>query len=208
MVGQQEFYSGHKRKHGYKYQSIVTPDGLVSSLMGPFIGRCGDWKMVELSGLESKLREVNAGRPPAQALYLYGDPAYCTVYGIMGPYKNYPTRPRNPAEDQFNKIMAKLRIEVEHGFAVHQNLWTWNAFHLGLKISQGAAITYAVSVLLANIWTCLRGNQTSLRFACSPPALEDYLQVLAEEEEESSSESDWRYESDGETESTRPVLGD
>ena len=58
-----------------------------------------------------------------------------------------------------------------------------------------------VSVLLSNIWTCLRGNQTSLRFACSPPVLEDYLQLPEdegdegeeeeeEEEEESSSESD------------------
>lgn len=53
-----------------------------------------------------------------------------------------------------------------------------------------------VSVLLWNIWTCLRGNQTSLRFACSPPVLEDYLQLPEDEEEEeeeeeaSSSESD------------------
>lgn len=153
MLDQQEFYSVHKRKHGYKYQSIVTPDGLVSRLMGPFIGRRGDWKMVELSGLEERLREVNLGRRAAQALYLYGDPAYSTVYGIMGPYKNYPTRPRTPAQEQFNKILARLRIEVEHGFAIHQNLWTWNAFHIGLKISQGAAVCYAVSVLLGNIWT-------------------------------------------------------
>lgn len=55
-LDQQEFYSGHKRKHGYKFQSVVTPDGLVSSLMGPFIGLRGDWKMVELSGVEAKLR--------------------------------------------------------------------------------------------------------------------------------------------------------
>lgn len=42
VIDQEQFYSGHKRKHGYKYHSIVTPDGLVSSLMGPFIGRRGD----------------------------------------------------------------------------------------------------------------------------------------------------------------------
>lgn len=71
--------------------------------------------------------------------------------------------------------MAKLRIEVEHGFALHQNLWTWNGFHLGLKLQQGAALCYAVAALLANAWTCLRGNQTSLRFGCMPPAVEDYL---------------------------------
>ena len=75
--------------------------------------------------------------------------------------------------------MSRLRIEVEQGFALHQNLWTWNGFHLGLKLRQGAAVCYAVSVLLANIWTCIRGNQTSLRFACMPPAVEKYLALAA-----------------------------
>lgn len=192
MLDQQEFYSGHKQKHSYKYQAVVTPDGLVSSLMGPFIGRRGDWKMVEESGLAEKLRTVNGGRRAAHALYLYGDPAYCTVYGIMGPYKNFPSRLCTPAQDKFNKIMSRLRIEVEHGFAIHQNLWTWNGFHLGLKLGQRAAVCYAVAVLLANIWTCIRGNQTSVRFACAPPALEDYLELLA----------DIHLESDGELNSS------
>lgn len=71
-----------------------------------------------------KLREVNGGRQPAHALYLYGDPAYCTVYGIMESYKNYPGRPQTPVQEKFNKAMSRLRIEVEHGFAIHQNLWT------------------------------------------------------------------------------------
>ncbi len=38
-------------------------------------------------------------------------------------------------------------------------------------------MNYAVSVLLANIWTCLRGNQTSVRFRCAPPEVEDYLRL-------------------------------
>ena len=155
MVDQEEFYLGHKREYGFKYQSIVTPDGLVSSLMRPFIGRRGDWKMVEYSDLEDKLREVNGGRRSAHTLYLYGDLVYSTVYGIMGPYKNYPGKPHTATQNQFNKIMSRLRIEVEHGFAIHQNLWAWNGFHLGLKLRQGAAVCYAVSVLFANIWTCI-----------------------------------------------------
>lgn len=210
MLNQQKSYSGHKPKDSYKYQAIVTPDGLVSSLMGPFIGLYGNWKMVESSGLEKKLREVNGGRRPALALYLYSlDPAFCSVYGIMGPYKNYPGRLRTAAQNQFNEIMSKLKIEIENGFAIHQNIWTWNAYHLGLKVSQGGAICYAVSVLFSNIWTCLRrGNQTSLRFACSPPVLEDYLMLPEdggeeeEEEEESSSESDRPRESSVESGAT------
>lgn len=59
IIDQQEFYLGYKWKHEYKYQSVVTSDNLVSSLMGPFIGHRGDWKMVELPGLEAKLRGVN-----------------------------------------------------------------------------------------------------------------------------------------------------
>lgn len=52
-----------------------------------------------------------------------------------------------------------------------------------------------MSVLLANIWTCLQGNQTSFWFACSPLALEDYLQLSENgNEEESSSESEWYHE--------------
>lgn len=33
--------------------------------------------------------------------------------------------------------------------------------------------------LLANIWTCIWGNQTSLQFVCIPPAVEEYLALPA-----------------------------
>lgn len=79
--------------------------------------------MVELLDLEAKLRAVNQGRCSVIALYLYGDPAYAIVYGIMKPYKNYPGRPRTAAHNRFNKIMSKLRIEIKYDFAIHQNLW-------------------------------------------------------------------------------------
>lgn len=121
------------------------------------------------------------------ALYLYGDPAYSTIYGIMGLYQNYPNRLRTPAHDQFNKAMSRLRIEVEHGFAIHQNLWTWNGFYLGLKLRQGVAVGYAVWVLLTNVWTCLRGNQTSMRFQYMPSAVEEYFAWPEEEIDSSSS---------------------
>ena len=70
---------------------------------------------------------------------------------IMGPYKNYSRKSCTTTQNQFNKIISRLRIEVEHDFAIYQNLWAWNEFHLGLKLRQGAAVCYAVSVLFANI---------------------------------------------------------
>ncbi len=180
MLDQQKFYSGHKRKHSYKYQSVVTPDALVLSLTRLLIGRKSDWKMMKQSDLAEKLLAVNWGRRAAYALYLYGDPTYSTIYGFMGPYKNFLSRSRTSAQDLFNKIMSRLQIEIEHGFAIHQNLWTWNEFHLGLKLSQGAVVCNVVTVFLANIWTCMRGNQTNVRFTFAPPALKDYLELLAD----------------------------
>ena len=41
-VNQEEYYSGHKRHHCIKFQSTVTPDGLIISLLGPFSGRRHD----------------------------------------------------------------------------------------------------------------------------------------------------------------------
>lgn len=113
-----------------------------------------------------------------ERLWLYGDPAYQGSYGIMGSYRAFANRPVTHIQKKFNRRMSKLRIAVEHGFALHQNLWTFNGFRLGLKIEQSpVAAYYVVAVLLSNIYTCLRGNQTSKQFAMDPPSLEEYLKL-------------------------------
>lgn len=42
FVDLQLCYSGNKKMHTFNFQTIVTPDGILSSLMGPFIGKSGD----------------------------------------------------------------------------------------------------------------------------------------------------------------------
>lgn len=39
---QRAAYSGHKKQHGQNWQAIVTPDGLVSSLVDPYLGPAND----------------------------------------------------------------------------------------------------------------------------------------------------------------------
>lgn len=111
--------------------------------------------MVELLKLHKKLKMINVKRQPAHALYLYGNLAYYTIHAIMRLSKNYSNCLCTLTQDKFNKVMMRLRIEIEHGFAIHQNFWTWNDFHLQLKVQQSAVVGYAVLVLLANIWTYL-----------------------------------------------------
>ena len=68
-------------------------DSLVSRFIGLFISHQGDWKMVKIFDLIEKLKIVSKSRVSAYAFYLYKDPAYCTVYDIIEPYKNYLRRP-------------------------------------------------------------------------------------------------------------------
>ena len=55
---QRRFYSGYKKRHGIKWQGIVSPDGLIFSLAGPWPGEINDNRMVLESGLEARLRAV------------------------------------------------------------------------------------------------------------------------------------------------------
>lgn len=114
---QQQYYSGHKGYHGIKYQSIVTPDGLISSLYGPELSPKGDWKLWQESGLEQILRQIftgqgNAAESQNEVLYLYGDPAYAPSYGIRGPYRAGRTG-LLPEQEAFNVVMSKYRIVVQ-----------------------------------------------------------------------------------------------
>jgi hypothetical protein len=58
LEDQRRVYSGYKKRHGIKFQGIVTPDGLMTSCDGPYLGEANDNRMVRESGLETRLREV------------------------------------------------------------------------------------------------------------------------------------------------------
>jgi hypothetical protein len=82
---QRSAYSGHKKDTGQKWQAVVTPDGLVASLVGPFMGPVNDWAIWRRSQLGEKIREVMDGH---STLYLYGDPSYKHSYGVIAPFKH------------------------------------------------------------------------------------------------------------------------
>ena len=76
---QRRVYSGHKKLHGNIYQAVVTPDGLVSSLVGPFMGPTADWTMWRRSGCEEAIRQVMQGH---DLLWIYGDRVYQASYRV------------------------------------------------------------------------------------------------------------------------------
>jgi hypothetical protein len=175
---QKKYYSGHKKEHGSKWQAIVTPDGLISSLFGPFLGAVNDATMVALTGLYRKLQGIIG---PKRILYLYGDSAYRTSFGILAPYQHsFGHRWVPHAQREANRNMSSYRIAVEHLFGLQENLWLAGAFSKHLAVNkQPVASYYMAGVLLTNLYTCLRGNNVSRKYAnvqtCEPPSVEGYL---------------------------------
>jgi hypothetical protein len=177
---QRRYYSGYKKCHAYKFQAIMTPDGILSSLAGPWPGREGDWGMFVSSGLEPKLRQINQGLTVGDRSYLYGDPAYALSYGVISSYKALPGQPLSPVLKAMNAHMSDMRVCIEHGFGKTMNLWGFNGHKTNLKsgISPVAGY-YLVAILLSNIHSCIFRNQTCRRFHCDPPSLQDYLSLHA-----------------------------
>jgi hypothetical protein len=83
---QRQVYNGHKRVHAIKFQSVMTPDGIISHLTGPWIGRRHDSRMLRESGLMSDLEQFAKGID-GQIMHLYGDPAYPLTQYIISPFK-------------------------------------------------------------------------------------------------------------------------
>lgn len=169
---QNVLFSGHKRIHCLKFQSIMTANGIICNMFGPVEGRRHDSFMLRESGilpiLERSMNDAN-GHPFA----VYGDPAYPLRPHLMCPYKGANL---TPAQEDFNAEMSKLRQCVEWGFGDIVTNFAFVDFRKNLKIFlQPIGKIYLAATLMTNCRACLYGNQTSVYFGVNPPSLEQYL---------------------------------
>ena len=102
---QRACYSGHKRHHGIKFQSIVVPDGTVVQMFGPVEGRRHDVFLLNLSRLDEHMQLL----PPDA--FVYGDQAYPVRPWLLSPFRG----PNTPIyQRRWNRNMRTVRISVEH----------------------------------------------------------------------------------------------
>ncbi|EIN09671.1 hypothetical protein PUNSTDRAFT_67051, partial [Punctularia strigosozonata HHB-11173 SS5] len=184
---QRQAYNGHKKYHALKYQALALPDGLIGHLHGPLEGRRGDGFLLSDSGLldwcseHAKCPSITSGsgngmdNSSKDTYYrLYGDPAYGLSDVLISPFSG--PGERTPEEREFNERMSSLRMEVEHTFGNVLNKWGFLRSKSKMKVySSPVGRYYRVGVLLTNAMNCLRPNQTSQFFLCSPPSLREYL---------------------------------
>jgi nuclease HARBI1 len=171
---QQLFYSGYKKHHVVKYQSVIWPNGLIARLDGPYYGRRHDAAIVHLSGILKEMEQIFVN-PDGTWMAVYGDSGYSNQKFIKSGYRNFKRLTNKQKE--FNATMSSLRVSVELGFGKVLQQFAFLDFAKDQKIFlQPLKKYYYVAVLLANCQTCLRGrNQVSDIFDCHPPSLEEYL---------------------------------
>ncbi|KAJ8909281.1 hypothetical protein NQ315_003524 [Exocentrus adspersus] len=108
-VDQQDYYSGHKKVHCLKYQSVICPDGIICSLIGAYPGRRHDAAIFRDSNLYQQLEQKAVFGN--DKFVLFGDQGYGLLELLITPF---PGAPDNmPAQHlQFNQSMQVLRVAV------------------------------------------------------------------------------------------------
>jgi hypothetical protein len=173
LVGQRDYYTGHKKLHGFKYQAIVAPDGLCVALWGPFEGKRNDVYMGRRSEFESKIRNICHGQ---RIIRLVGDSAYQSFRLCVIPFLG--RRTLSISQTQFNKHLSSIRISVENFFGQVMEQWKYLGYRTGLRIGQSpVASSFEVGVLLSNCYTCMYSNTIGSRFGIDAPTIEEYLQI-------------------------------
>jgi len=167
----------------------VTPDGILSSLMGPYPGTFNDAKISIDEKLPLTLRVINlhiheqlATRgisTSGETFSLFGDKGFANRDVLMSSYTERNGHILGAAEKSFNYRMATGRIAVENMFGRILQLWCkldlCSYWKLGVNHPDEF---YAIGGLLTNFVTLLeRGNSISLRFGVLPPSLLEYLSL-------------------------------
>ena len=168
-------FSGHKRQHGLKYLSLVSPDGIIQHLYGPIEARSHDAKLYDDSILSDLIKAVT----PQSCIY--GDDGFPMRNQLIVPYARKPNMPA--CETNFNHSMAIVRQCVEWSYRDVASIFRFIQHKENLKVfRQPIGTYYWVSVLLANCRTCLYGGISSNFFECEPLSLEDYLDTVIDYE--------------------------
>ena len=168
-------FSGHKRVHCLRFQSVVAPNGLIVHLYGPVEGRRHDSGMLRMSELLHDLERVDYRMNDEERtqMCLYGDPAYPMRNQLIAPYKGAILTDQ---QKEFNRRMSAVRECVEWQFGKIVQNFAFLDFKKNLKLYlQPVGKLYIVGALMTNCHTCINGSVTGAYFNVNPPALEDYL---------------------------------
>jgi hypothetical protein len=157
-----------------QYLAIVTPDGLLACVRGPYEGKMGDWGMYK-DDMDEILRQ-KAFDLDGERVYVFGDKGFFLEECVIGAFRAAAGSELSEEEEIFNAYMAKERMAVEWGFEKVASLFSFNRLPVSFKYGLSPIATYYItSVLLTNCHTCYNGSKASVAFKCNPPTVRCYL---------------------------------
>jgi len=169
---QRQLFNRHERIHALKYQSVITPDGIIVHLSGPYSRRRHDAGIFRESNFRNIL-ELYSFDPNGRPLVIYGDPAYGQFRHLLSPFRLPGIQPHQVA---FNQAMSSVRESVEWGFGKMLQYFSFLDFKKNQKVFlQPVAKYYFVGCIFTNIHTCINGSTTSAFFEVPPSTVEQYL---------------------------------
>ena len=168
---QKVMYSGHKRCHGLKFQSVVTPDGIICHWSGPYAGSRHDAGILGTSQLLQVLEQSFVHQE--RTFNIYGDPAYPSSIILQAPFRGAHI---TEVEQVFNRMMSRVRVAVEWSFGGLLQLFPFLDYRTNLKLHlQPLGVFFSVATILFNCHTCFEGSVASSHFGVEPPSLNEYL---------------------------------
>ncbi|XP_055349413.1 LOW QUALITY PROTEIN: uncharacterized protein LOC129596212 [Paramacrobiotus metropolitanus] len=172
-VNQEIMYSGHKRFHCTKWQSVVLPNGLICSLSGGQPGTMHDSRMFRESGL---LEQLEKKQRTYQRKFILYDEGYGNNAFLRKPFSKLEVR-TNLLKRMQNNAMKTVRESVEWGFKEVVAKFAFVDFKKQMALLQKPINKmFIVAVLLTNCINCMYPNEASQFFDTEPPTLQEYLQ--------------------------------
>lgn len=147
-------FSGHKKKHGFKYQAVLLLNGLIGDFYGPMVGRRSDIILFDRSKFGRRMQDVHNNTQgmlgndgvTRYPFVVYGDPAYVCTPCVQRAHSGLNL---TPAQRRMNSTMKSKRIAVEWGFGAVLNQWRYIDYPHGLKEgSMPVGQLYMAAVLL------------------------------------------------------------
>ena len=156
---QQAWWTGWKKLHGMKWQTVVLANGMDLQVYGPLSVRQNDLDTLVLSNIEEDLKILM--QEDEIKYKLFGDSAYydSEIIGTGG-----------------GRGMASVRESVEWTYCDVKVHWKDCDYKHVLKLrQQPVAKIIFVCMLLRNAYVCLHGSQSTEYFCMLPPTLEYWL---------------------------------
>ena len=156
---QEAFYSGWKRLHGMKFETVILANGMDLTVFGPETVRHNDLFMKGASKVEERFKALQQGR--ALFLKIFGDSAYIDTdtVGTGG-----------------GRGMASVRETIEWSYKDLKVLWKYCDYRHVLKIrKQPVAKIVFVCMLLRNAHVTMCGGQGGEFLDMAPPTFEEWV---------------------------------